>query len=620
MLSRIYLIRHGKTDGNRNHWYYGATDLPLTTEGYDEIKAYAAQGIYPEIPDDAQFFTTGLERTDQTLEAIYGDREHSAITKLQEINFGKAECMTYDELKVFDNFEKWAWDTTGDERIADAETANEFHARIHEGLKELLGKHRLKEWSHRHGGQDAVTVVVCHGGVIACIMEKLFPAVCGSMWDWLPEPGFGYAVDFQDGDPYMYTRINDIGRLGLGLYRLPLKDVAAGKVIGAEEAKSLAGKAVAARIDHKKTRELIDSQMEKGSGYFELEFLGWSEEDGLQSANGGGCDDKRWYAEDKSRTEDVGCAEDGSRSGDSAHKDRRIFISLERKIKAVREALVKRYDRNRYYLTALVDAGRLSELPEMLKKTGAGYFDRVSVSGTERLYGERPEKAELTPEVLADKRIDGPEDEPVESVSHAAEAVWEEIGKFKKAGMIKKAGIAFNGSPSLFDDILKDRQEIDYVELPVNYRMGFSESDLAQKYYTISRRRYKEILVRSPFDGGSLLDLSREMKEALGIVESAEDAGTNDAGTGSIKETLTDPDHELARHTMAGYAMMKKDNAPQTEEDWALRYVLSYPFVVTCIASTGDPEHARENMDAAERFRPLSEEDREKLKNAAGRL
>lgn len=528
MLSRIYLIRHGRTDGNRNHWYYGSTDLPLTEEGIDEIRAYAAQGIYPEVPEDAQFFTTGLIRTDQTLEAIYGKREHSALPKLQEINFGKAECMTYDELKVFDNFEKWAWDTTGDARIVDdAETGNEFHARIREGLKELIGKHRLKEWSHRHGGQDAITVVACHGGVIACIMETLFPAVCGSMWDWLPEPGFGYAVDFKDGDPYMYTRINDIGRLGLGIYRLPERG--------------------SGRIDHKKTEALIDSQMGRGSGYFELEFLGWPEAE-------------------------------------------------EKRYKAIRESLVKRYDRDRYYLTALVDAERLSELPKMIKSTGAGYFDRVSVSGTERLYGAYPEKEELTPEVLADKRIDGPEDEPSVRSSKAADAVWEEIGRLKKKGLIKKAGIAFGGSPSLLDDILKEKQEIDYVELPVNYRLGLSDGDLAQKYYTISRRRYKEILVRSPFDGGKLAEPLSQIKNGA---EKADDELTNSG---------VDP-----MQTMAGYTMMKKDSAPKTAVDWALRYVLSYPFVVICVASTGDLEHARENMEAAKRFRPLSEEDREKL-------
>lgn len=374
MLSRIYLIRHGRTDGNRNHWYYGATDLPLTEDGTEELKAYAAQNIYPDIPADAQFFTTGLIRTDQTLEAIYGTHEHSAIPKLQEINFGKAECMTYDELKVFDNFDKWAWDTTGNERIADAETANEFHDRIGEGLKELLEKHRKAEQAHEDDGQDAVTVVVCHGGVIACIMEKLFPAVCGSMWDWLPEPGFGYAVDFADGEPYMYTRINDIGRLGLGLYRLPERGVG--------------------RIDHRKTDALIDTHMKRGVGYFELEFLGWPE--------------------------------DGAEAG------------TDRMIKAIRRSLVKRYDRSRYNLTAIVDAGRLDEAVAMIKASGAGCFDRLAVNGVERFYPSYPEDANIDPETLADKRLDGPQEETAKPGSAFLENIWSVIRDLKREGADKE--------------------------------------------------------------------------------------------------------------------------------------------------------------------------------------
>lgn len=562
MLSRIYLIRHGRTDGNRNHWYYGATDLPLTEDGEAEIRAYAEQGIYPEVPDDAEFYTTGLIRTDQTLEAIYGKREHTAIPKLQEINFGKAECKTYDELKVFDNFDKWAWDTTGDERIADAETANEFHVRIHEGLKELLGKHRLKEWSHRHGGQDAVSVVVCHGGVIACIMEKLFPSVCGSMWDWLPEPGFGYAVDFEDSDPYMYSKINDIGRLGFGIYRLPLRT-------GGRQ------------IDHKATETLIDTQMMKGHGYFELEFLAWPDTEG--------------------------------------------GISLDRKIRAVRGALVKRHDRSRYHLTALVDASMLGEAEALIRKTGAGHLDRLAVCGIERYYENYPEDANIEPETLADKRINGPEEESGRPVNADLETVWAELARLKKAGLIKKAGLAFSGSATLLDDLLKDRQEIDYVELPVNYKMGFSEGDLAQKYYTISRRRYKEILVRSPFAGGELAELEPGMfrQETEHAVydqhvdtEEAARAGADNDEKNSSESTSV----EVLRKTMAGYALLKQDKAPHSSIDWALRYVLSFPFVVACVASTGDPAHAAEDMDAAERFRPLTEEEREQLRHIVEKL
>ena len=538
MLSRIYLIRHGRTAGNLNHWYYGSTDLPLTDDGYEEIRAYAESGIYPDIPEDADIYTTGLHRTDQTLEAIYGKREHAELPKLQEIDFGKAECMTYDDLKQFDNFEKWAWDTTGDERIADAETSNEFHARIHAGLKELLGKHRLKEWAHRHDGGDAVSVVVCHGGVIACIMEKLFPAVCGSMWDWLPEPGFGYAVDFEDSDPFMYSKINDIGRLGLGVYRLPLK-----------------GKG---RIDHAKTRGLFDAQMEKGHGYVEIDFL------------------------------------DRGSLGD---------VSEDRAFRAIKTDLVNRYHRNTINLTAVIEADRIKDAEKLIKLTGAEYLDRLAVSGIEELAGAKDDP-NLDPETLADKRIDGPDEQAANSSYEAKEldAIWKRLSELKRKGLVKKAGIAFSGSPSLLDELLKNHSVIDYVELPVNYRMGLDEGDLAQKYYTISRRRYKEILVRSPFDGGRLARLDDEQMKALGITAGA-----------PVSHNVEGDD--VLRHSMAGYAMLKKAEAPASAVEWALRYVLSFPFVVTCVAATGNPEHVMENNLAADNFRPLKEEDREKLKD-----
>ena len=549
MLSKIYLIRHGRTAGNLNHWYYGSTDLPLTDDGYEEIKAYQESGIYPDIPDDADIYTTGLYRTDQTLEAIYGEREHTAIPKLQEIDFGKAECMTYDDLKKFDNFEKWAWDTTGDERIADAETSNEFHARIHEGLKELLEKHSLKESVHRDDGKDAVSVVVCHGGVIACIMEKLFPAVCGSMWDWLPEPGFGYAVDFENGDPFMYSRINDIGRLGLGVYRLPVK-----------------GNSL---VDHKKTRELFDAQLQKGHGYIELDFL-------VNGALGN--------------------------------------IPEERAFKTVKADLVKRYDRGVLNLTAVVDAARIEDVEKIIRLTGAGYLDRLAVSGIESLAGAKDDP-DLDPETLADKRIDGPDKQDASALYETEELdrIWKKLGELKRKKLIKKTGIAFSGTPSLLDELLKNHTVIDYVELPVNYRMGTGEADLAQKYYTISRRRYKEILVRSPFDGGRLAALNEDAKEVLGLCK--QDTGSR--GSSQTETGSENADDEILRHSMAGYAMLKKQTRPKTAVEWALRYVLSFPFVVICVASTGDPEHAKENMDTSERFRPLTEEDRKLLAKAA---
>lgn len=59
--------------------------------------------------------------------------------------------------------------------------------------------HRLKELSCRHNGNDAVSLVVCHGGVIAAAMEHYFPGERENFWQWIPDPGHGYTISFAGG-------------------------------------------------------------------------------------------------------------------------------------------------------------------------------------------------------------------------------------------------------------------------------------------------------------------------------------------------------------------------------------------------------------------------------------
>ncbi|MEE0514387.1 MAG: histidine phosphatase family protein [Emergencia sp.] len=209
MNSRIYFIRHGITEGNQRKWFYGAADIPLAQEGFCELESLTARGIYPELPEDADCYTTGLLRTEQTFELIFGNRQRKVIEALQEMRFGKYECHSYEELEGDPEFSAWCWDRSGDAPLSGGETRNAFSARIGEGLKELLGYHRLKELAHRHDGKDAVSVIVCHGGVISAVMQEMFPGEKGNMWDWMPQPGFGYCVEFEDGEPAAFVKLAD---------------------------------------------------------------------------------------------------------------------------------------------------------------------------------------------------------------------------------------------------------------------------------------------------------------------------------------------------------------------------------------------------------------------------
>ena len=206
MISRIHFIRHGITEGIKNRWFYGWEDLPLIEEGVREISRFKELGVYPEL-GDADCYTSGMVRADQTLAAIYGDVPFKVIPDLKEMNFGRWECKTFDQLKEMEGFDQWMNNNDGSFRFPDGESSADFIKRACRGLDELTGFHRLKELSHRHSGKDAVSIMVCHGGVIAAAMCYLAGKPQETFWDWIPAPGRGYTLYFENGD---FSRYEDL--------------------------------------------------------------------------------------------------------------------------------------------------------------------------------------------------------------------------------------------------------------------------------------------------------------------------------------------------------------------------------------------------------------------------
>ncbi len=206
MSSRIHFIRHGITEGILNRWYYGSTDMPLVQEGIDEIVKYKTEGVYPEA-GEADFYSSGMLRADQTMDVIYGEIPRTAIKTLQEMNFGRWECKTFSELENEPEFQEWMNCTDNSFIFPEGESILSFYDRVNVGLDELVGLHRLKELSNRHSGKDSVSIIVCHGGVIAACMERYFTGEKDNFWAWIPAPGRGYTLQFEDGEPAGYEAI-----------------------------------------------------------------------------------------------------------------------------------------------------------------------------------------------------------------------------------------------------------------------------------------------------------------------------------------------------------------------------------------------------------------------------
>lgn len=209
MKSYIHFIRHGITEGNLKGWYYGSLDIPLAPEGISALQKLKTKNLYPPVAG-ADCYTSGLLRTEQTFAVIYGDVPHQALPMLKEMNFGAWEGMSFAEIEAADThrdaFDEWV-NTGSDETgftFPGGDSINSFYARVREGIKDLLGRQRLKELSCRHNGKNAVSVVVCHGGVIAAAMEDFFPGEKENFWKWIPEPGHGYTVYFEEGKATRY--------------------------------------------------------------------------------------------------------------------------------------------------------------------------------------------------------------------------------------------------------------------------------------------------------------------------------------------------------------------------------------------------------------------------------
>lgn len=182
---KLTLLRHGETDGSRRDLYYGAADIPALPESLAALHENAA--AYPRA---ARYYTSGLLRTEQTLEAIYGPVAHQQLPGLREMNFGDFEMKSYQELK--DTAAYQAWITDVEHNVCpNGESAPQVLERNRAAMAQVLA-----------AGEDAVCII--HGGVTAGLMMTWFG---GGRYDYSVKPGTGFTVTFRDGKPVSYERV-----------------------------------------------------------------------------------------------------------------------------------------------------------------------------------------------------------------------------------------------------------------------------------------------------------------------------------------------------------------------------------------------------------------------------
>ncbi|SFD02514.1 histidine phosphatase family protein [Clostridium uliginosum] len=194
----LYLIRHGKTYCNKEGLYCGKSDIALCDEGISDLMLKKKENDYPVTET---YFTSGLKRTNQTLEILYPKEKYDVLPELCEYDFGEFELKSYEDLKDNREYQNWILDDIGTISCPSGESKKQFRERIVIGLNKLVEDLKSKN--------KKSALIVTHGGTIGTLLEILYDDE-KSFLDWQPKVGDGYKLKISTGVPFKIISVTEI--------------------------------------------------------------------------------------------------------------------------------------------------------------------------------------------------------------------------------------------------------------------------------------------------------------------------------------------------------------------------------------------------------------------------
>lgn len=153
---QVYLLRHGETVGNVNGQYAGVTDTPLTEKG--KLQAVDAYLRFEQTKFDL-VLSSPLSRALDTARVV-SDQKIIEIDELMEMNFGKFEGLTYEEIekKYPEDVKEWI-KSSKDYTFPNGESLKGFYEKIVKTYLEILDTYKVDK-----------LLIVAHSGVIKSIL------------------------------------------------------------------------------------------------------------------------------------------------------------------------------------------------------------------------------------------------------------------------------------------------------------------------------------------------------------------------------------------------------------------------------------------------------------------
>jgi alpha-ribazole phosphatase len=173
----IALFRHGLTEENKRKAYLGWNDSPLCPEA----KNLKTANTYES------YFSSDLGRCVQTGNLLFPNQKFILIEDLREMNFGKWQEKTYEELKEETQYRHWIADPITN-CPPEGESFQEFSRRVQKGWDRITGEILSKGIKR--------SAVITHGGVIKQLLSQFAPEQ-KDFWDWNVPHGTGIELIFE---------------------------------------------------------------------------------------------------------------------------------------------------------------------------------------------------------------------------------------------------------------------------------------------------------------------------------------------------------------------------------------------------------------------------------------
>ncbi len=159
----IHFIRHGTTEANLQGQLSGIGDVPVCSEGKENLKSLKENFRYPLAQE---YYSSPMKRCLETCNIIYPDAKIEVVEGLRERD---------------------SWDKSDDEK---GETWEELYKRVTSAFEKIV------ESMMRRGITSAV--LVSHGGVIMTLLAQYgIPRAQPAMW--MVNNGCGYSIRITPG-------------------------------------------------------------------------------------------------------------------------------------------------------------------------------------------------------------------------------------------------------------------------------------------------------------------------------------------------------------------------------------------------------------------------------------